>query len=81
MRVKCSTTIPVIVFKVVSFVYVLTFIQKTQQLRQTESTLHRRQAEHTAILVAKDTAQQHADEAEAKVCITVFVIVCRQPSD
>ena len=44
-------------------------IQKTQQLRQTESTLHRRQAEHTAILVAKDTAQQHADEAEAKVCI------------
>lgn len=42
-------------------------LQKIQQLRQTESTLHRRQAEYTAILVAKDTAQQQADEAEAKV--------------
>jgi len=44
------------------------FLQKIQQLRQTESTLHRRQAEHTAILVAKDTAQQQAEEAETKVC-------------
>lgn len=44
-------------------------MQKIQQLRQTESTLHRRQAEHTAILVAKDTAQQQAEEAEAKVCL------------
>jgi len=29
--------------------------------------LHRRQAEYTAVLVAKDTAQQQAEEAEAKV--------------
>lgn len=42
---------------------------KIQQLRQTESTLHRRQAEHTAVLVAKDTAQQQAEQAETKLAV------------
>lgn len=51
----------------------LFFFQKIQQLRQTESTLHRRQAEHTAILVAKDTAQQQAEEAETKVLLFQFL--------
>ncbi|KAJ7379582.1 protein of unknown function (DUF4686) [Desmophyllum pertusum] len=40
--------------------------KKIQQLRQSESTLHRRQAEYTAVMVGKDTAQQQAEEAEAK---------------
>ena len=44
-----------------------------QQLRQTESTLHRRQAEHTAVLVAKDTAQQQAEQAETKVEFLSFL--------
>ena len=49
------------------------FQQKMQQLRQTESTLHRRQAEHTAVLVAKDTAQQQAEQAETKVECLAFL--------
>ena len=48
-----------------------------QQLRQTESTLHRRQAEHTAVLVAKDTAQQQAEQAETKVeCLHFYSVSC-----
>ena len=41
--------------------------QKSQLYRQAESTLQRRQAEHTALGVARDTAQQQAEEAEMKV--------------
>lgn len=50
------------------------YLQRTQQLRQSESTLHKRQAEHTAVVVGKDTAQQQAEEAESKVLTLTFYL-------